>query len=307
MKAKTDIEACNLLDNLVIASPCSIPWDAMKGDERKRLCGGCSRFVHNISDMTRSEAELFLQENGTSQCMIFYRRFDGTIMTDDCPRALRKLRNACKTAYRVAAGLLAVLFTLPAASAQQAKSNSKPLHRNQFGLQFDYEGKVPAAPPGFYYTSNPAGGGMVLRPIAESPDSPSNSKPGNTKKVKPESQQTPMIPMPPGLPAPLPIESLPKAKKGNDCSPSTLIIKHKNPTLKSPTASLQEFTYPEKNNPNLSTVAHEYYLNGKVALSEGRKVEAHAIFSKALEAFDQQKLGDGKFRQEIQRAIDSTK
>ena len=81
----------SLLDNLCIAAPCSISWEGMPGDNRKRECGGCSRSVFNISDMTKAEAERFLRENTEAPpCMIFYRRHDGTIMTDNCPVGLRK-------------------------------------------------------------------------------------------------------------------------------------------------------------------------------------------------------------------------
>lgn len=101
------------LDRLYISSPCSVPWDSMSGDSTKRLCGGCSKNVFNISDMTKTEVDSFLAKNGYSQCMTFFRRTDGTIMTDNCPRVLRKLRDRCRIAVRVAAGAIAVLLSLP--------------------------------------------------------------------------------------------------------------------------------------------------------------------------------------------------
>ncbi len=102
-----------LLDNLFIAAPCSVSWDSMTGDDRARACSMCSRKVYNISDMTRKEANAFLEEHGISQCLSFYRRADGTIMTDDCPIALRKLRDRCKLVARMVAGAVAcVLSTL---------------------------------------------------------------------------------------------------------------------------------------------------------------------------------------------------
>lgn len=108
----------SILDNLYLAAPCSVPWDAMVGDERQRDCSGCSRTVYNISEMSRRDAERFLLEKGTSECMRFYRRQDGTIMTDDCPRALRKLRDRCKMATKIAVSMVAFMVSLPSALAQ---------------------------------------------------------------------------------------------------------------------------------------------------------------------------------------------
>ncbi len=105
-KAESD-----LLDNLYIAAPCSVSWESMTGDDRARACSMCSRNVYNLSDMTKKEAVEFLEENGVSQCLTFYRREDGTIMTDDCPVALRKLRDQCKLAMRMVAVTVAFLLS----------------------------------------------------------------------------------------------------------------------------------------------------------------------------------------------------
>lgn len=117
----TEIESKNFLERVFIASPCSASWDAMDGTDRVRNCGDCSRQVFNLSDMSRSEAEAFLQANGTSQCLTFYRRKDGTIMTDDCPVGLRKIRNAALKMQQVAAMILGTLFSALAAFAQSSE------------------------------------------------------------------------------------------------------------------------------------------------------------------------------------------
>ena len=115
--------------NIVVSAPCSMSWAAMAGDDRVRHCGGCSQNVYNISDMTQKEAELFLQENGTGNCMQFYRRADGTIMTDNCPVGLRALRNRCRSALRVAAAAVASLLAFVPfvkSDAQQQTSSAGP-------------------------------------------------------------------------------------------------------------------------------------------------------------------------------------
>lgn len=99
-----------LLDSLRIASPCPASWDQMVGDDITRHCAQCDLDVHNISAMSRADAEAFLQtrKNASRTCVRFFRRTDGTILTQDCPVGLALWRR------RVAAGVsrvaAAVLF-----------------------------------------------------------------------------------------------------------------------------------------------------------------------------------------------------
>lgn len=51
--------------------------------------------------MTKNEAEAFLRQKGASVCLRFYRRSDGTIMTDDCPVGLRRLRDRYRKLARL--------------------------------------------------------------------------------------------------------------------------------------------------------------------------------------------------------------
>ena len=39
----------NPLDNVRVASPCSVDWNEMIGDNRKRFCGDCKLNVYNLS------------------------------------------------------------------------------------------------------------------------------------------------------------------------------------------------------------------------------------------------------------------
>lgn len=80
------------LDDLKIASPCAVSWDAMTGDERARSCAQCKLRVYNLSAMTRPEAERLIAEKEGRLCVRFYRRADGTVLTQDCPVGLRAVR-----------------------------------------------------------------------------------------------------------------------------------------------------------------------------------------------------------------------
>lgn len=117
----TDQNNQTLLSRLSIASPCDADWEAMTGNDRVRACGLCKKNVYNISDMTKVEAETFLRLNGTSECTQFYRRIDGTILTDDCPVGLRRIRNAWRRATKVASFFLGLVTTCSAATSQNIK------------------------------------------------------------------------------------------------------------------------------------------------------------------------------------------
>lgn len=100
----------NLLEQVVVASPCSARWEDMRGDDKVRHCAQCNLNVHNFSAMTRDEANALLADrmNGTTGrlCGRFYRRADGTVITQDCPTGLRAARmRAAKMAGRIAAAL----------------------------------------------------------------------------------------------------------------------------------------------------------------------------------------------------------
>lgn len=82
-----------MLDRVSVASPCSVPWQEMKGDDRVRFCGQCSKNVFNLSAMSRDEATAFVSsvEPGGA-CIRFYKRADGTMLTADCPVGVRRRR-----------------------------------------------------------------------------------------------------------------------------------------------------------------------------------------------------------------------
>jgi len=82
----------NILDNLRIAAPCSTEWSAMQGDERVRFCGSCEKNVYNLIGMTDDEANALLTDHEGNACIRAYQRADGTLMTQNCPVGLRKLR-----------------------------------------------------------------------------------------------------------------------------------------------------------------------------------------------------------------------
>lgn len=91
--------------------------------EAVRFCGQCSKNVYDISKLTTAEAALLLQQGaaaGSLPCMQLYRRFDGTVITDDCPVGLRRIRDTWRRVKSVAAGA-AVFFLVGLPATAQNK------------------------------------------------------------------------------------------------------------------------------------------------------------------------------------------
>jgi hypothetical protein len=97
----------NPLSNVKVASPCPADWNRMIGDERVRFCGQCQLNVYNLSAMTRDQAESVIAGTEGRLCVRFYRRKDGSILTQDCPVGLRAIR---QRASRIRRAVLSALF-----------------------------------------------------------------------------------------------------------------------------------------------------------------------------------------------------
>jgi hypothetical protein len=108
----------NTLGRVRVAAPCEADWDEMRGDERVRFCSRCSLNVYNLSAMTRREAERVVLGAEGRLCVRFYRRRDGTMLTQNCPTGLTKLkRRVSRVASATAAAALG-LFTGVAATPE---------------------------------------------------------------------------------------------------------------------------------------------------------------------------------------------
>ncbi len=100
------------LNQIQIAAPCHVDWNSMTGDERKRFCGECKLNVFNISELSTRDAAALIRKTEGRACLRLYRREDGTVITDNCPVGLRKIRDrmrktaAAVAAYLIVAGLL---------------------------------------------------------------------------------------------------------------------------------------------------------------------------------------------------------
>jgi hypothetical protein len=101
------------LDSIRIASPCNADWDQMIGNDRARFCGQCNLNVYNLSSMTREEAELLIGRTEGRLCVRYFRRADGSVMTQDCPVGFRAIRRRMSYVARaVASAVLGFLAGL---------------------------------------------------------------------------------------------------------------------------------------------------------------------------------------------------
>ena len=96
------------LSHVKVAAPCSVGWENMIGNERLRFCGQCNLNVYNLSDMTKREAEDLIRRAEGRLCVRFYRRADGTILTNNCPVGLRAIERRLS---RVASATLSAILS----------------------------------------------------------------------------------------------------------------------------------------------------------------------------------------------------
>jgi len=80
------------VDRIEIASPCTIPWEGMPGNDRVRFCGQCRQNVFNVEALSREEARRLIARQEGRLCVRMLRRPDGTIVTADCWSRLRAAR-----------------------------------------------------------------------------------------------------------------------------------------------------------------------------------------------------------------------
>lgn len=119
-----------LLGQVHVQAPCPERWDEMNGTDRRRFCDLCQKDVHNLSAMTRLEAEAFLEDSTDKDvCVTFYRRRDGKIMTTDCgPGQSRRAQLRKKSAWAgasILAGSTAAACTTATPQSEEASTFHK--------------------------------------------------------------------------------------------------------------------------------------------------------------------------------------
>lgn len=123
------------LNNISIASPCSADWNEMYGDDRKRFCGDCKLNVYNLSGMTRDDAEALIMNAEGRLCVRFYKRADGSVITQDCPVGWAKVKQRTRMYATAMASLVMALFTGVLFASYFSKSKATTM--GEIAMPFD--------------------------------------------------------------------------------------------------------------------------------------------------------------------------
>ncbi len=167
----------DILKSVSIASPCEARWDDMLGDDKTRHCSLCAMNVHNLSAMSREEAEEFVAraragDGSRRTCIRFYQRADGTILTRDCPRGLAAARaRLARAAGRIAAVLGLTGLTAAAADIAGARSAGPSPARSSFAVRWITDRLNPSP------VTSPVMGKMCVGQMAAPAPAPANTNP----------------------------------------------------------------------------------------------------------------------------------
>jgi hypothetical protein len=119
------------LNQIQVAKPCGENWDAMDGDARRRFCAGCGCHVHDLSAMTRIQAQALLDQNEGRVCVRFQTLPDGTVMTQETAvsserRVFWPRRLAAAASWVMALALTGLGLTAQAETISHKTSHLKP-------------------------------------------------------------------------------------------------------------------------------------------------------------------------------------
>ena len=109
--------AKHFLNNVTIPSPCTADWNSMIGNDQVRFCGHCNLDVHNLSQMTRPQAERLVARSKGRLCVQYHHDAAGR------PQTLpvgQKLHRIGRRVSRIAAGAFTATLSVTSAIAQQS-------------------------------------------------------------------------------------------------------------------------------------------------------------------------------------------
>lgn len=164
------------INKLQVASPCSVGWENMSGDERTRHCGLCSLNVYNVSELTATEVEHLIENREVRVCIRMYRRADGTVLTKDCPIGFRMYQ---KRLGRFAGATLSTVLSLFSFTFAQkehvtpdAHSRVNVIKQNDYASKYNLRGVVVdlngAVVPGAAILLYPENGKMPAKTVSDS-------------------------------------------------------------------------------------------------------------------------------------------
>ena len=77
-----------------IQTPCQEDWNDMTGTQQRKFCGSCNKIVHNLSEMTRQEADTVLTQ-GHEPCVRYRPDRNGRVTFKHTVPLLALLSTGC--------------------------------------------------------------------------------------------------------------------------------------------------------------------------------------------------------------------
>jgi hypothetical protein len=111
----------NFLKTIAIASPCEVDWNSMRGNDQVRFCEHCQLNVHNISHMTRAQAERLVAKSNGRLCVQYVRDPNGRVVTLESGLKLHVLG---RRVSRFAAGAFTAALSVSSAVAQTSSTTT---------------------------------------------------------------------------------------------------------------------------------------------------------------------------------------
>jgi carboxypeptidase family protein/ankyrin repeat protein len=121
------MSAKDSLKRLTVKSPCFRDWTSMTGNDQVRFCEHCKFEVHNISEMTRTEALRLIATSQGRLCVRYYRDPHGSVVTQPTHA---KLHGIGRRVSRLAAGAFSATLSLSAAVADGSAKMSTEISQN---------------------------------------------------------------------------------------------------------------------------------------------------------------------------------
>ena len=110
------MSAKNFLHNLTIPSPCSADWNSMIGNNQVRFCEHCHLDVHDLSQLTRSQAERLIARSNGRVCVRYHQDEKAGQLTLPVSQKLHRIG---RRVSRIAAGAFTATLSVSSAVAQQ--------------------------------------------------------------------------------------------------------------------------------------------------------------------------------------------
>ncbi len=110
----------HFLDNLTITSPCTADWNSMIGNDQVRFCEHCNLDVHNLSLMTRNQAQRLIARSNGRLCVRYHQDPAGPPLTLPVKRKLHRIG---RRGSKIAAGAFTATLSVTSAVAQNSASS----------------------------------------------------------------------------------------------------------------------------------------------------------------------------------------